>query len=59
MTFIRTVKSLLWGIVFEIIMHVWNFRTVYVFLDRNFIVKKSNNCYHLNLISRHMIRNAT
>jgi hypothetical protein len=59
MTFICIVKSLLWGIVFEIIMHVWNFCTVYVLLDNNFIVKESNKCYHLNLISKHMIRNTT
>jgi hypothetical protein len=59
MTFIRIGKSLLWGVVSEIIMHVWNFRTIYVFLDNNFIIKESNKCYHLNLISRHTIRNTT
>jgi hypothetical protein len=28
-----------------------------VFLDSNFIVKESNKCYHLNMISKHTIRN--
>jgi hypothetical protein len=59
MIFIRIMKSLLWGIVSEIIMHAWNFCTVYVFLDNNFIIKESNKCYHLNLISKHTIRNTT
>jgi hypothetical protein len=44
------------GIIFEIIMHIWNFHTVYVFLDSNFVVKGSNKCYHLNLVSKHRIR---
>jgi hypothetical protein len=57
MTFICIVKPFLWGIVFEIIVHVCNFCTIYVFLDYNFIVKESNKCYHLNLISKHTIRN--
>jgi hypothetical protein len=43
----------------EIIRHVWNFCTVYVFLDNNFVIKESNKCYHLNLISNPMIRNTT
>jgi hypothetical protein len=59
MTFICIGKSLLWGVVFEIILHVWNFRTVYVFLDSNLIVKESNKCYHLTMISKHTIRNTT
>jgi hypothetical protein len=57
--FIHIGKPLLWGMVFEIVMHVWNFHTGNVFLDNNFVVKESNKCYHLNLISKHMIRNTT
>jgi TRAP-type mannitol/chloroaromatic compound transport system permease small subunit len=59
MAFIRIGKSLLWGVIFEIIMHVWNFHTRYVFLDSSFVIKKSNKCYYLNLISKHTIRNTT
>jgi hypothetical protein len=55
--FIRIGKTLLWGMVFEIIMHVWNFCTRNVLLDNNFIIKDSNKCYHLNPISKHTIRN--
>jgi hypothetical protein len=54
---IRIGKSLLWGVVFEIIMHVWNFHSANVFLDSNFVVKESNKCHHLNLVSKHTIRN--
>jgi hypothetical protein len=59
MAFIHIVKSLLWGIVFQIIMHIWNFRTVYVFLDNTFIGKESNKYYHFNMIPKHAIRNTT
>jgi hypothetical protein len=38
----------------EIIMHVWNLCTVYVFLDSKIVIKESNKCYHLNLISNPM-----
>jgi hypothetical protein len=41
----------------EIIMHVWNLRTVYIF--SNIVVKESNKFYHLNLISNLTIRNTT
>jgi hypothetical protein len=30
-------------------LDVWNFCTVYVFLDSNFIIKESNKGNHLNL----------
>jgi hypothetical protein len=56
-SFTCIVQSLLWHVVFEIILHVWNFHTVYVFLDRNDVIKESNKCYILNMISKHSIRN--
>jgi hypothetical protein len=59
MAFTRTVQSLLWRVVFEIILHVWNFCTVYVFLDRNDVIKESNKHYILNMISKHSVRNTT
>jgi hypothetical protein len=36
---------------------IWNFRTENVFLDNNYVIKESNKYYHLNLISKHTIRN--
>jgi hypothetical protein len=30
-------------------LDVWNFHTVYVFLDNSFIVKESNKGNHLNI----------
>jgi hypothetical protein len=37
-------------------LDVWNFHTVYVFLDNNFVVKESNKGNHLNLQAQHSIR---
>jgi hypothetical protein len=55
----RSMQSLLWCVAFEISLHVWNFCTIYVFLESNDVVKKSNKCYILNMISKHSIRNTT
>jgi hypothetical protein len=57
--FTHTMQSLLWRVAFEISFHVWNFCTIYVFLETNDIIKKSNKCYILNMISKHSIRNTT
>jgi hypothetical protein len=43
--FRRSMQSLLWHVAFEISLHVWNFRAVYVFLEINDVVKESNKCY--------------
>jgi hypothetical protein len=52
-----TMQSLLWHIAFEISFHVWNFRIVHVFFESNGVIKESNKCYILNMISKHSIRN--
>jgi hypothetical protein len=57
MTFRHSMHSLLWRVAFEISLHVWNFHTVYVFLESNDVVKESNKCYIFNMISKHLIRN--
>jgi hypothetical protein len=58
-TFTHTMLYLLWRVAFQINFHVWNFCTVYVFLETNDNVKESNKCYILNMISKHSIRNTT
>jgi hypothetical protein len=53
--FTCTVESLLWRIVFEIVLHVLNFRTVLYSWSE--MMSSSNKCYILNMISKHLIRN--
>jgi hypothetical protein len=57
--FTRTMQSLLWHVAFEISFHVSNFCTVYVFLESKDIIKESNKCYILNILSKHLIKNTT
>jgi hypothetical protein len=57
--FRRSIQSLLWCVAIEISLHVWNFCTVFVFLESNDIVKESNKCCIFNMISMQSIRNTT
>jgi hypothetical protein len=44
--FKHSMQSLLWRVAFEFSLHVWNFCTIYVFLESNDVMKESNKCYY-------------